>query len=61
MLFVFVMKYTPLAYKGVPPVTVAERALPCGGTAPEVGGCHPKQSTEADRSDAPVECCSSNR
>ena len=32
------------------------------GTAPEVWGWHPKQSTEADQSDdALVDCCSSNR
>ena len=32
------------------------------GTAPEVWGGHPKQSTEADQSDdALVDCCSSNR
>ena len=62
MPFVFILKYSPMDYKGTLPVDKLHDLIPCSNSLPN----HylpplDNETSTADISDEPVDCCPSNR
>ena len=61
MPFVFIHKYSPLAFRNKPPVDEVYDPISCASVLPLEALPPQKNSSAPDRSDAPVNCCSSSR